>query len=278
MKVIETAAEIRAARGAMSGSVALVPTMGALHAGHMSLVTIAHERAKHVVASLFVNPAQFGPGEDFLRYPRPRERDLEMFRAAGVGTVFTPTVEEVYPQGESTRVDPGPIATVLEGAHRPGHFTGVATVVTKLFTLIRPDVAVFGQKDAQQVRVIRQITRDLMLGVEVVAAPTVREPDGLAMSSRNVYLIGEQRVAATVLRRALLATEAKWRGGERRGAELKKVALDLLAAEPLARTEYVSVADTETLIELDVVSVIALVSLAVRIGGTRLIDNITLGS
>jgi pantoate--beta-alanine ligase len=199
-----------------------------------------------------------------------------MFHRAGVDIVFTPPVEEVYPPSESTRVDPGEIGTILEGKFRPGHFVGVATVVTKLFALIRPDVAVFGEKDAQQVRVIRCITRDLMLGVEIVAGPTVREPDGLAMSSRNVFLKGHDRAAAAVLYRALTAAQALWDRGERRGNALRRAAQDVLAEVPSAQVEYVSVAEPDTLAELDVAVGPALVSMAVRVGGVRLIDNITL--
>ena len=276
MQVIETAAEMRRARAALKGRVALVPTMGALHAGHMSLVKLARARSSNTVASLFVNPMQFGPNEDFSHYPRPRERDLEMFRDAGVNVVFAPSTAEVYPPGESARVDPGAIGTVLEGAHRPGHFTGVATVVTKLFALVRPDVAVFGEKDAQQVRVVRGITRDLMLGVEIVAAPTVREPDGLALSSRNVLLKPEDRAVAPVLFQALSAAKDAWQRGERRGVSLKDAARAVFADVGQAEVEYVSAADPETLSEVDVARGPVLVSLAVRFGNVRLIDNVTL--
>jgi pantoate--beta-alanine ligase len=276
MKVIESVGEMRRARAGLEGRVALVPTMGALHAGHISLVKRARGLADHVVASLFVNPAQFGPGEDFSRYPRPRERDLEKFREAGVEIVFAPAIAEVYPPGESARVDPGAIGRVLEGAHRAGHFTGVATVVTKLFAIVRPDVAVFGEKDAQQVRVIRQVTRDLMLGTEIAVAPTVREPDGLAMSSRNVFLKPGERAVAPVLYLALGAVRAAWGRGERRGEALRQAALSVLAEVPAVAVEYVSVADPDTLAELDDVKGAALVSMAVRLGGTRLIDNVTL--
>ena len=277
MKVIESAGEMRRARVELRGRVALVPTMGALHAGHISLVRHAHGLADHVVASLFVNPAQFGPSEDFSSYPRPRKRDLELFREAGVEIVFAPAVEEVYPPGESTRVDPGAIGRVLEGAHRPGHFTGVSTVVAKLFAIVRPDVAVFGEKDAQQVRVIRQITRDLLLGVEIAVAPTVREPDGLAMSSRNAFLKPSERAVAPVVHLALGAARAAWDRGERRGDALRQAALTVLAEVPAATVQYVSVADPDTLAELDDVKGAALVSMAVQLGTTRLIDNITLG-
>ena len=276
MQIIESIAGMRKARAALTGSVALVPTMGALHAGHMALVAMASAQADHVVASLFVNPAQFGPTEDFAQYPRPRERDIAMFRDGGVDTVFAPPTEEMYPPGESARVDPGPIGAVLEGKHRPGHFTGVSTVVAKLFNIVRPDVAFFGEKDAQQVRVIRQINRDLMFGIEIVAVPTVREQDGLAMSSRNVHLQGPDRAAAAVLYRALTAVRALSERGERRGEALRRAALDVLAEVPRARVQYVSVADPETLAELPEVKGPALVSMAVYVGGTRLIDNITL--
>jgi pantoate--beta-alanine ligase len=276
MQVIETVEEMRRVRALLPGKVALVPTMGALHGGHISLVKRARDLADNVVASLFVNPAQFGPGEDFSRYPRPRERDIEVFRDAGVDVVFAPAVAEMYPPGDSTRVDPGDIGSVLEGAYRPGHFTGVSTVVTKLFVLVRPHVAVFGAKDAQQVLVIRRVNSDLLLGVEIAVAPTVREPDGLAMSSRNVYLKGGDRAAAAVLYKALMAVMAAWERGERRAESLRQVAETVLAEVPRARAEYVSVADPETLVELSNVKGAALVSMAVRIGPVRLIDNITL--
>ncbi len=276
MRVIKTVAEMRRARAKLKGSVGLVPTMGALHAGHMALVARAKRDTYNAVVSIFVNPTQFGPDEDFARYPRPIEKDLKLCRKAGVAIAFTPTTEEMYPHGESMRVDPGDIGRVLEGKSRPGHFLGVSTVVTKLFGIVRPDVAYFGEKDAQQVRVIRRINQDLALGVKVVAVPTVREPDGLALSSRNVYLRTQDRVVAPVLFRSLQAARGAWQRGERRGSALRQVALAVLAEVPDARVDYVSVADPETLAEIDIAKGPALVSMAVRIGRVRLIDNTTL--
>ena len=276
MQVIETAAGMRSARAALKGRVSLVPTMGALHAGHMSLVRLARSQSDSVVASLFVNPTQFGPNEDFAQYPRPRERDLQMFRDAGVDVVYAPLASEVYPPGDSTTVDPGEMGTMLEGAHRPGHFAGVATVVTKLFVLIKPDVAVFGEKDAQQVRVIKRLTSDLMLGVEIAVAPTVREEDGLALSSRNVLLKPEDRAAAPAIYQSLRAAMDAWQKGERRGPAICHAVRTVLSGVPQAEVEYVSAADPETLAEVGLTSGPVLVSLAVRFGSVRLIDNVTL--
>ncbi|MBM3956530.1 MAG: pantoate--beta-alanine ligase [Gemmatimonadetes bacterium] len=277
MRVIETVSDMRGARRAMRSPVGLVPTMGALHGGHEALLARARDASATLVASLFVNPAQFGPGEDFQRYPRDREGDLAVFERHRVDAVFAPRVGEMYPEGEATRVDPGPIGRVLEGEHRPGHFLGVATVVAKLFAVILPDVAFFGEKDAQQLRVIRRMARDLLFGVEIVGVPTVREADGLAMSSRNRYLRGADRRAAAVLHRSLREALSLWEAGERDAEALRGRVRDTFAAAPLAELEYVSVADPDTLAELETVDRPALVSLAARVGGTRLIDNILLG-
>jgi pantoate--beta-alanine ligase len=252
--------------------------MGYLHAGHMSLVRLARSQNDVVVVSIFVNPTQFGPNEDFSRYPRDMDRDLSMLREAGVDLVFAPSVEEIYPPGHSTYVEVREVTSRLEGEVRPGHFTGVATVVAKLFNIVQPHRAYFGQKDAQQVVVVRKMVRDLNFPLELVVAPTMREPDGLAMSSRNVYLNPQERQAALVLYRSLNAAKDLWDNGERRGTPLREAMTRTLAAEPLARPDYVSIADPATLQELDDSGEAeeALASLAVRIGNTRLIDNFLL--
>jgi pantoate--beta-alanine ligase len=277
MQIVRTVAEMRAARRDVRGSVGFVPTMGYLHEGHLALVRAARERDGAVVASIFVNPTQFGPGEDFERYPRDEVRDLSLLEREGVDIAFAPSVDEIYPRGNATFVEVGGITEVLEGAHRPGHFRGVATVVTKLFGIVRPDRAYFGRKDAQQLLVVQRLVRDLHLGVEIVPVPIVREPDGLAMSSRNAYLTPEQRQAALVLSKALRRAEELSTAGERDAEALRAAMRDLIGAEPLARIDYVSVADAGTLEELQRVEGTALASLAVRIGAVRLIDNVTLG-
>ncbi|HSF40937.1 MAG TPA: pantoate--beta-alanine ligase [Thermoanaerobaculia bacterium] len=258
--------------------VAFVPTMGALHEGHLSLVRIARERADGVVASVFVNPAQFGPNEDFARYPRQPEKDAAMLETAGCDLLFLPDVETIYPPGNATFVEPAGAALGLEGACRPGHFRGVATVVCALFNLVRADVAVFGEKDAQQLAVIRQMVRDLHLPVEIVPGPTIREADGLAMSSRNAYLNPDERRAATVLYRSLRAAEEAIVAGERRGSEIRRLLLEKLNSEPLARVEYAEVVDAETFQPVETLSGRLVLPLAVRIGGTRLIDNFQLAA
>ena len=251
--------------------------MGWLHDGHRELVGRARAENATTVVTIFVNPRQFNEAADYMKYPRNEDRDLAMLEEEGVDLVFAPGVDEVYPPGFDTTVAVGQVATPLEGAARPGHFDGVATVVAILFSLVGAERAYFGQKDAQQVMVIRQMARDLAIGTEVIACPTVREPDGLALSSRNVHLSPDERRAAPVLRRALLAARTAWEGGERSGNALRNVMLDELAREPLAQVEYVSVADATTLSELDTVDGPALASLAVRFGATRLIDNEPLG-
>ncbi len=261
----------------MTGDVGFVPTMGYLHEGHLSLVRAAGRDNPNVVVSIFVNPTQFGPGEDFERYPRDEERDLSLLHGEQVDVVFMPSVEEMYPEGASTFVEVEGITDVLEGAHRPGHFRGVTTIVAKLFNIVQPARAYFGQKDAQQLAVVRKMMRDLRRDIEIVGLPIVREPDGLALSSRNAYLSPEERQAALVLSRALSKAEQLFAAGERNAEALRAAMRELIGAEPLARVDYVSVADPETLRELDRVKSGALVSLAARIGNTRLIDNVTLG-
>lgn len=276
MQVVRTIAEVRAIRRALPGTWGFVPTMGYLHEGHLSLVRRARAENDHVAVSIFVNPTQFGPHEDYNRYPRDLERDLRLLEPLGVDLVFVPSVEEMYPPGFQTWVIVEEVSQPLEGASRPGHFRGVATVVTKLFHIVQPDRAYFGQKDAQQVVVIRRMVQDLNIPVEIVVCPTVREPDGLAMSSRNTYLNPEERRAATVLFRALQAAKARYEQGERDAERLREAMREVIQAEPLARLDYVSVADPETLRELSQVEDRALLSLAVYIGKTRLIDNLLL--
>lgn len=271
--VVRTRAELRAALAAAPRQIGLVPTMGWLHDGHRALIRRARDENATVVVTLFVNPRQFNAAADFTRYPRNEAGDLEVIAAEGADLVWVPPVEEVYPPGFDTVVSVGAVAGPLEGAARPGHFDGVATVVAILFSLVGADRAYFGQKDAQQVMVIRQMARDLAIGTDVVACPTIREADGLAMSSRNVHLTPAERAAAPVLHRALTAARAAWLGGERSGDILRALMQGVLSGEPLATVEYVSVADGLTLAELDVVDRPALASLAVRFGDTRLIDN-----
>jgi pantoate--beta-alanine ligase len=273
MQVVRTRADLRAVLATAPRPVGLVPTMGWLHAGHVSLVERARAESATVVMSIFVNPRQFGESSDFEQYPRNEARDLSRAEAAGVDVVFAPTVDEVYPAGFDTVVSVGAIATPLEGAARPGHFDGVATVVAILFALVGAERAYFGLKDYQQVRVIRRMALDLALPTTVVPCETVREPDGLAMSSRNARLTPAGRAAAPVLRRALLAGAAGIASGERSGDAVRASMRAVLASEPLALPDYVSVADADTLAELETVDREALLSLAVRIDGVRLIDN-----
>lgn len=276
MQVVESVAALRQARRALMGSVGFVPTMGYLHEGHLSLVRAARAENDHTVVSIFINPAQFGPQEDYATYPRDPQRDLALLEQEGVALVFLPALAEIYPPGFSTFVHVEKIAEPLEGVFRPGHFRGVATVVAKLFNLVQPQRAYLGQKDAQQAAVIRKLVADLNLDLELRVLPTVREPDGLALSSRNVYLSPQERQAALVLYRSLQQAEALWREGERRAEALRQAMRALIAAEPLARPDYVSVAHPDTMEELEEISGPALVSLAVHIGRTRLIDNILL--
>jgi len=276
MKTVSNLAELRRFRTSMIGIFGLVPTMGALHAGHLSLVEQARSNCRNVGVSIFVNPTQFGPTEDLAAYPRPLQHDLEMLEEAGVDLVWIPISEEMYPTGYQSWVTVEEVSCRLEGKSRPGHFRGVATVVAKLFNAFSPDIAYFGQKDAQQLAVIRRMVQDLNFPIKIVSCPTVREPDGLAMSSRNAYLNQEERMAATVLFSALSAAKVLHASGERKGERLRSEMLKVLKAEPLAQAEYVSVALPETMFELDEIEGSALLSLAVRIGKTRLIDNILL--
>lgn len=277
MQVARTADECRRLRAGLDGVVGVVPTMGALHEGHRSLIRRARAECDQVVVTIFVNPTQFGPHEDLGAYPRSEEADLAMCEEEGVALVFMPPVEEVYPEGATTTVSVGPLSTVLEGASRPGHFDGVATVVTKLFAITTPDRGYFGRKDAQQLLVIRRLARDLRFGVEVVGCPIVRDRDGLALSSRNVYLSDEERRQALSLSRGLRRAEAAWLGGVRDADAIRTLVHDEIAAQPLARIDYVSLADAETLEECGGrVQRDALLSLAVRFGKARLIDNTTL--
>lgn len=271
-----TIADLRRWRCGQPGSVGFVPTMGYLHDGHLSLVARARTENDCVTASIFVNPAQFGPSEDLASYPRNVPRDLELLEGAGCKVVFMPQPEEIYPAGFQTWVEPGSVAQPLEGAHRPGHFRGVATVVLKLFEIVQPARAYFGQKDAQQLAVIRTMVRDLNVPVEVVACPTMRELDGLAMSSRNSYLTAEERQAASVLHRALTTAQDAWRAERCDAERLRQIVHEVLGGEPLAQSEYVSVADPMTMRELEVAPAGALLSMAVRIGRARLIDNLVL--
>lgn len=277
MHVVRTVAELRAARPALTAPVGLVPTMGALHDGHLSLVRRARDECASVVASLFVNPAQFGPHEDLSRYPRDEERDSRLFVDAGVDLLFAPAIEEIYPPGRATTVAVAGVAERPEGACRPGHFEGVATVVTVLLSMVGPDRAYFGEKDAQQLAVIRRLVRDLAFSVEVIGCPTVRDPDGLALSSRNAYLSMEERQQALSLVAGLRAAEAAFAGGVRDAASLRRIAHDRIASEPLAVPDYVSLADPEMVDEVDgEVRGEVVLSLAARVGATRLIDNVIL--
>jgi pantoate--beta-alanine ligase len=278
MKTVVTFSELKSARIDLPGPVGLVPTMGYLHAGHLSLVKRARETCASVVVSIFVNPTQFGPQEDLASYPRNLDRDLELLAAEGTDLVWTPTAEEMYQPGFQTWVSVDEITKPLEGGMRPGHFRGVATVVAKLFNAVQPDRAFFGQKDAQQAAVIRRMVQDLNFNLEVVVCPIVRETDGLAMSSRNVYLKPDQRKAAMVLFRALSAARAAYEAGERDAEQLRKIMARTIQNEPLARIQYVSCAEADTLAEIQgKVERGALLSMAVYFDKTRLIDNFVIG-
>lgn len=280
-RAVHTVAELRAAvRDARAGgrSVGLVPTMGALHAGHLSLIHRARAECDFVAVSLFVNPTQFGPKEDLARYPRDFPGDLAAAREAGADLLFAPPVEEMYPPGDCTAVEVAGPARGFEGASRPGHFRGVATVVAKLFLMALPDRAYFGEKDYQQLQVVRRMVRDLSFPLEVVACPTVREADGLALSSRNRYLSPEERAAAPALRRALLAAAAAYSAGEREAATLVGAASAVLAAEPRFVPDYLALADAESLEPCTgTVTRPAVLLAAARLGNTRLIDSLVLG-
>ncbi len=276
MNVLEkvvTIKELRKARNELPEPVGFVPTMGFLHEGHLSLVKRACEQSASVVVSIFVNPTQFAPTDDLDAYPRDLERDAALLQEAGANLLWMPTPEVMYPPDFQTWVDVEKITQPLEGEKRPGHFRGVATVVTKLFNAVQPQKAFFGQKDAQQAAVIRQMVRDLNMPVEILTQPIIRERDGLAMSSRNTYLNPAERQAALVLSKSLAAAESAYKSGERDAQAIRKIMEDIINAEPLARLEYVSCADFETLEELETVNKKALLSMAVYIGTTRLIDN-----
>ena len=276
MKVITEIAEMRKLRRDLTEPVGFVPTMGYLHEGHLSLVRKARAENPSLVASIFVNPAQFGPQEDFQSYPRDTKRDLALLEKEASDIVFIPSAEEMYPPQFNSWVEIGEVSERLEGASRPGHFRGVATVCAKLFNIVEPTRAYFGQKDAQQAVVIKKMISDLNLNLEIVTLPTVREPDGLAMSSRNTYLSPEERKTALVLYRALALAQRRWEQGEKDAESIRQEMSGLIQEEPLATIDYVSIADADTLDELDTLKLPALVSLAVRIGKTRLIDNILL--
>lgn len=284
MRVCTTIAEVRAACRearelslATSGStrLGLVPTMGALHAGHLSLVRAATAGGV-VAASIFVNPTQFGPTEDFARYPRTFEADCAALEREGVDIVFAPSVAEMYPKGESTWVTVEGLSERLDGRSRPGHFRGVTTVVAKLFHIIQPDAAFFGQKDAAQLAIIRRMVRDLNFPVEIVGCPIVREPDGLAMSSRNVYLSPEERRRALVLHRSLEQVEREFRTGDKDGARLAGKGRAVIAGEPAVRLDFFEIVDPDTLEPVDQIAKPALVAVAAYVGSTRLIDNLIL--
>ena len=274
MKVVETIADLKSLRLKLAEPVGFVPTMGYLHQGHLALVRQARAENPSVVVSIFVNPTQFGPEEDFNKYPRDPQRDLALLEKEGADIVFMPSADEMYPPQFSSWVEVGKVDERLEGASRPGHFRGVATVVARLFNLVQPNRAYFGQKDAQQLAVIRKMVADLDMNLEVVAVPTVREPDGLAMSSRNTYLNPEERKAAVVLYQALILAQRLWSEGEKDAQAIRQRMTDLIQKQPLADIDYISIANAETLDELDEVRPPALVSLAVKIGKTRLIDNV----
>jgi pantoate--beta-alanine ligase len=258
--------------------IGLVPTMGALHAGHDSLVSRARRENQRVVVSIFVNPKQFGPHDDFEKYPQPFEQDRARLQALDVDAIFHPPVDQIYPAAFKTRVDPGPLGDVLEGKSRPGHFGGVLTVVLKLLNLTQPKRAYFGQKDFQQVVLVRQLVRDLALPVRIVVVPTVREPDGLAMSSRNAYLDPAQRRLAPVVRQALTEAARAFTVGETRPSELERITTDRLAVAPGVAIDYVAVVNETTLSRPQQASPGSVLAVAVKLGSTRLIDNVVLGA
>ena len=279
MRIIRDIHEMQAAvRSAkvQGMTISLVPTMGALHEGHLSLVRSARAQGTHVVVSIFVNPLQFGPTEDFNQYPRTLEADCARLEAEGVEIVFAPPTDQMYPAGATTVVHVEGLSEKLDGRSRPGHFKGVSTIVAKLFHIVQPDYAVFGQKDAAQVAVLRRMVRDLNMDVKVVVAPIVREADGLALSSRNAYLTADQRRQALVLYRALKRVEADANSGESCAEKLKNAALSVLASEPAAVVDYVEIVDPETLDPVEEIGQGALVAVAASFGPTRLIDNLLL--
>jgi pantoate--beta-alanine ligase len=279
LQPIETIAEMKTACRAVTRpgkTLGFVPTMGALHQGHLSLVRAAKAGCDVTAVSIFVNPLQFGPSEDFAKYPRTPERDLAMLRQLGVDMVFMPSAAEMYPPGAQTFVDVSDIGRKLDGGSRPGHFRGVTTVVCKLFEIVRPDRAYFGQKDAAQAALLRKMVRDLDMDVQVIVCPIVREADGLAMSSRNLYLSGEQRQQARVLNRSLRNVKSAVDAGERDAGRLTEIGVKVVAAEPAARLDYFAIVDPDTLQPVDRVSSGTLVAVAAWLGATRLIDNMLL--
>ena len=278
MQVIKTVAAMHSARLSMQSPVAVVPTLGGLHAGHEALLHAARERAKSVVATLFLNPKQFGENEDLERYPADRDRDLAIMRSAGVNAVFAPSVDEIYPPGDTFTVNPGPIGDVLEGALRPGHFRAVATVVAKLFNATRPDLAYFGEKDAQQLEVVRRMAHDLRFEIDVVPVKTVRDENGVALSSRLAYLSEKERVAAEIVYTSLRSARDRWANRERAASALESNIRTVIQSEPLATLNYAAVIDPETFEPHrgPIPSTGALALVAVRIGTTRLIDNLRL--
>ena len=276
MKIADTISRVKAIRHDISGSVGFVPTMGYLHEGHLTLVRQAKKENSTVVVSIFVNPTQFGPAEDFNNYPRDIERDLILLRKVNTDVVFIPTREEIYPPGFNSWVEVGGISEKLEGKCRPGHFKGVCTVVAKLINIVEPGRAYFGQKDAQQVLVIQKMVKDLDMNLEIITVPTVREGDGLAMSSRNTYLSFEERKAATILFESLKTAREMWIHGEKSAGLIRDKITSIICGEPLAKIEYISIANSSTLDELQSINKPALVSLAVKIGKTRLIDSVLL--
>jgi pantoate--beta-alanine ligase len=276
MQIVKTITEMKALRQQLKGAVGFVPTMGYLHEGHLALVKEARIENPNVIVSIYVNPTQFGPREDFGAYPRDLDRDLESLKGGKVDIVFTPSDEEMYPSEFGSWVDVEKVTERLEGASRPGHFRGVATVVAKLFNIVQPTRAYLGQKDAQQVVVIKKMVADLNMGVKIVVVPTLRESDGLAMSSRNIYLSSKERRAATILFKALTLARQLVNAGEKDAASICRQMASLVQKEPLAKIDYVSIADPDTLEELNLLDRPAVASLAVRMGKTRLIDNMLL--
>lgn len=277
MEIIKTVQEFQLLRKTLKGPVALVATLGGLHKGHEEHLIVARQLSDTLVGSVFLNPIQFNADEDLKKYPIDLKNDIKIFEKNQTDIVFAPCAKEIYPEGESTRVEPGQIGQILEGNHRPDHFTGVATIVSKLFAIIRPDLSTFGEKDAQQLSVIRKINKELGFGVEIVPIPTVRASDGLALSSRNKYLDREQRSVSTVLYRALSAAKQLWDNGERRPEKIKKKVREIIGQAPSVKLHYVSTASPDTFKELtELLDNDVLLSLAAQIGSARLLDNIKL--
>jgi pantoate--beta-alanine ligase len=277
MKLVETIPEMKKVRRALQEPVGFVPTMGYLHEGHVSLVREAKKENKSVIVCIYVNPAQFGPKEDLSKYPRDLKRDLAMLEKVGTDVVFFPSDKEMYPSNYDTWVEVDKLTKRLEGASRPTHFRGVTTIVNKLFNIVEADSAYFGQKDAQQALVIQKMVKDLNMNVRVIVCPTIREPDGLAMSSRNVYLTPEQRKQATILNRSLQLAKDLYDKGERNAPKIKQQMTELIQKEPLAVIDYINITNPETLEELDTIQGKALVSMVVIFGNTRLLDNVIIG-